>query len=60
VYDGVIDFDMAVRDPSHPTRFQPQYDVGDHLHPSDVGYRAMAEAVDLALFKAAPSGRGSR
>jgi len=54
-YDGVIDFDEATRDPGHPTRFLPQYESGDHLHPSDAGYRAMADAIDLALFKVAPT-----
>jgi lysophospholipase L1-like esterase len=49
-YDGVIDFDAITRDPAHPGRFRPAYDCGDHLHPNDAGYRAMGEAVDLALF----------
>jgi len=49
-YDGVVDFDAAVRDPNSPGRFLPQYDSGDHLHPSDAGYRAMAETIDLSLF----------
>ena len=53
-YDGVIDFDEATRDPSNPARFLPLYDSGDHLHPGDAGYKAMAEAIDLALFKKAP------
>jgi len=52
-YDGVIDFDVATRDPSNPLRFLPAYDSGDHLHPTDAGYQAMANAVDLALFKSA-------
>ena len=52
-YDGVIDFDAATRDSASPTKFLPQYDSGDHLHPNDAGYQAMANAVDLALFKAA-------
>ena len=51
-YDGVIDFDAAARDPSHPTRLLPAYDSGDHLHPNDAGYQAMADAVNLALFRA--------
>ena len=55
-YDAVIDFDAATRDPSHPTRFLPQYDSGDHLHPNDTGYRTMADAIDLTLFKPAPAG----
>jgi lysophospholipase L1-like esterase len=59
-YDGVIDFDEATRDPSHPARILPQYESGDHLHPSDAGYKAMADAIDLALFKkAAPVTRSS-
>ena len=49
-YDGVIDFDAAVRDPGHPARFLSQYQSGDNLHPSDAGYQAMADAVDLSLF----------
>jgi lysophospholipase L1-like esterase len=51
-YDGVIDFDAAVRDPQRPTKFLPQYHVGDFLHPNSAGYRAMAAAVDLKLFEA--------
>ncbi len=50
-YDGVIDFDAAVHDPSHPTRFLGTYDSGDHLHPNDAGYQAMANAIDLSLFR---------
>ncbi len=49
-FDGAIDFDAAVRDPRHPLRFLPAYDSGDHLHPSDAGYKAMADAVNLSLF----------
>jgi len=59
-YDGVIDFDAATRDPAHPARFQVQYDSGDHLHPNDAGYKAMAEAINLGLLKsAAPVARSS-
>ena len=52
MFDGVIDFDAATRDPAHPTQFLPAYDSGDHLHPSDAGYKAMGEAIDLTLFRA--------
>ena len=41
---------LAVQDPNHPTRFLTQYQSGDNLHPSDAGYQAMADAVDLSLF----------
>lgn len=47
VFDAVIDFDAALRDPSHPTRIGARFDSGDRLHPGDEGNRAMAEAVDL-------------
>ena len=50
-YDDVIDFDEILRDPSDPTRLLPLYDSGDHLHPNDLGYEAMGNAIDLALFK---------
>jgi lysophospholipase L1-like esterase len=53
VFDGVIDFDAALSDPAHPGRLRTAYDSGDHLHPSDNGYRAMAEAVDLEQLKGA-------
>ncbi|HXH25655.1 MAG TPA: SGNH/GDSL hydrolase family protein [Vicinamibacterales bacterium] len=49
-YDAVIDFDRITRDPAAPTKFLPAYDSGDHLHPGDAGYKAMGEAIDLALF----------
>ena len=55
-YDGVVDFDAATRDPGSPARFKPEYDSGDHLHPSDAGYRAMGEAIDLRLFARKPAG----
>jgi lysophospholipase L1-like esterase len=50
-FDGVIDFDKVTRDPNQPNRFLPLYDSGDHLHPSDAGYKAMGESIDLALFR---------
>ena len=50
-FDGVIDFDRAIRDPDQPTKFLPRFDPGDHLHPNDQGYEAMADAVDLALLR---------
>ena len=49
-YDGVIDFDAVVRDPASPTRFVESYQAEDWLHPNDLGYRRMADAVDLAMF----------
>jgi lysophospholipase L1-like esterase len=49
-FDAVLDFDAVVRDPADPERFLPAYDSGDHLHPGDLGYRAMAESIDLSLL----------
>ncbi|MGP3983365.1 SGNH/GDSL hydrolase family protein [Streptomyces sp. KR80] len=51
VFDEVADFDAALRDPTHPLRLNPRYDSGDHLHPSDEGYRAMAHTVNLEHLK---------
>jgi lysophospholipase L1-like esterase len=49
-YDAVVDFEAATRDPNNPKRFRADLDPGDHLHPNDAGYQAMADAVDLSLF----------
>ncbi|MFF1693431.1 SGNH/GDSL hydrolase family protein [Streptomyces sp. NPDC058257] len=46
-YDGYVDFDRALADPADGERIAPEFDSGDHLHPNDAGYRAMARAVDL-------------
>jgi lysophospholipase L1-like esterase len=51
VYDAVVDFDAALRDPRAPRRLRPDYDSGDHLHPSDKGFRRMAEVFDLSELK---------
>ena len=53
VFDGVIDFDAAIRDPAQPTKVQAAFDSGDHLHPNDAGYKAMADAIDLTVLGAA-------
>jgi lysophospholipase L1-like esterase len=50
-FDGVIDFDTVLRDPDHPSRLLPRFASKDHLHPNDAGYQAMADAIDLGLFK---------
>ncbi|HEX3761162.1 MAG TPA: SGNH/GDSL hydrolase family protein [Kofleriaceae bacterium] len=49
-FDAVIDFDAALRDPTHPARILPAFDGGDHLHPSDAGQQAMGQAIPLGLF----------
>ncbi len=54
-FDGVIDFEAALRDPSHPDTLLLGYDHGDHLHPNDAGYKAMGDFVDLKLFALKPS-----
>ena len=50
-FNGVIDLDAVLRDPEHPSRLSPRYASKDQLHPNDLGYRAMADAIDLTLFK---------
>jgi lysophospholipase L1-like esterase len=54
-FDGVVDFDAALRDPARPGQLRAAYDSGDHLHPNDAGYAAMAAAVTLNLL-ASPAG----
>ena len=49
-FDGVVDFDAAVRDPEQPQRIRPGYDSGDHLHFNDAGMRALADTVDLTAL----------
>jgi lysophospholipase L1-like esterase len=49
-FDGVIDFDAAARDPNRPTHILAAFDCGDHLHPQDDGYKAMAESIDLKML----------
>ena len=53
-FDGVVDFEAAVRDPNHPDTFLPADDPGDHLHPNDAGYKVMGDAIDLKLFTIKP------
>lgn len=50
-FDGVVDFDAAVRDPANPNKMKAELQSGDWLHPNDAGYKAMGEAIDLKLFK---------
>lgn len=50
-FDAVVDFDAATRDPASPSRLRAEFDSGDHIHPNDAGNRAMAEAIDLKLFR---------
>jgi lysophospholipase L1-like esterase len=59
-YDGVVDFDKATRDPGDPRKLLEKYDSCDYLHPSDAGYKAMADAIDLSLFKSGSTSTSSR
>lgn len=58
VFDAVVDFDAAVRDPSAPERLSPEYDVGDYLHLNPRGYGRMAEVFPLGLFAEFEGGIG--
>lgn len=49
-FDGVIDFDKLLADPENPTRLKPNWDSGDHIHPNDAGYQAMADYVSLTYL----------
>ncbi|KVT56586.1 SGNH/GDSL hydrolase family protein [Burkholderia ubonensis] len=56
-FDGVVDFDEALRDPARPNVLQRRYDSGDGIHPSDAGYAAMADAVPVERLQAAVAGK---
>jgi lysophospholipase L1-like esterase len=49
-FDAVVDFEAATRDAANPKRLRAEFDPGDHLHPNDAGYQAMADAFDLSIF----------
>lgn len=50
-FDAVVDFDAATRDPKQPNRLRAEADSPDDLHPGDPGYKMMADAIPLTLFK---------
>ena len=57
-FDALFDVEAALRDPANPARILPAYDSGDHLHPNDAGYQAMANAVPPWGASRSPSGCG--
>ena len=50
-FDGVLDFDQVLRDPAAPSKLLAALDSGDHIHPNDTGYQAMAASVPLNLVR---------
>ena len=50
-FDATVDFDAAVRDPAHPAKLRAEFDSGDHIHLSNAGYGAVADAFDLSIFR---------
>jgi lysophospholipase L1-like esterase len=54
-FDAVVDFDAVLRDPARPSRLKAAMDSGDHLHPGDAGYKAMAAVVDLDALLGTPA-----
>jgi lysophospholipase L1-like esterase len=59
-FDAVVDFEAATRDPEHPKQFRPGFNNGDHLHPNDAGYQAMADAIDLSIFGLKPTATAAK
>jgi len=49
-FDAVLDFDKIVADPANPARLLPKFDSGDHIHPNQAAYHAIAEGIPLSLF----------
>jgi lysophospholipase L1-like esterase len=56
-YDAVADFEAATRDAQDPKKIRAEFDPGDHLHPNDAGYQAIADSVDLGIFTGKPKAR---
>ena len=54
IFDGCIDFDAAVRSVTNPKAFAEGFDSGDHLHPSERAYEAMAQAAIHKLIRRMP------
>jgi lysophospholipase L1-like esterase len=54
-YEAVVDFDAELRDPDNPGRLNKAYFNDDFLHPNDDGYKVMADAIDLSIFRPADS-----
>ena len=50
-FDAVIDFEKVVLDPANPEKIRPAFDSADHLHPNNAGYEAMANSIELSLFR---------
>jgi lysophospholipase L1-like esterase len=50
-FDGVVDFDKALQDPSNPVALNAGFDSGDHLHPNAAGMQAIANSIDLGLLQ---------
>lgn len=50
-FDAVVDFSKLMGDPARPEHLAPAYDSGDHLHPNDAGFQAMAAAIDLRVCR---------
>jgi len=59
-FDAVVDFEAVTRDPQHPKQFRPGFNNGDHLHPNDAGYEAMADAIDLSWFGLKPAATAAK
>ncbi len=59
-FDAVVDFDAVTRDPANPKQIRADFNIKDHLHPNDAGYKAMADAIDLALFGVKAAAASSR
>ncbi|KQM20665.1 SGNH/GDSL hydrolase family protein [Novosphingobium sp. Leaf2] len=57
IFDAVVDFDAAVRNPAAPSELRPDFDPGDHLHPNDAALRVMGDAVDLSALGPATTRR---
>ena len=59
-FDAVVDFAKVIADPQDATKMAPQFDSGDHLHPSPAGYKTMGESIPLILFEDQQKSKSSK
>jgi len=50
-FDAVFDFDAVLRDPVQPSRIAEEFSSGDFIHGNDVGYRRIADSINLEIFE---------
>lgn len=51
VFDGAIDLNKVMTDPTDPLKINTKYHSGDNVHPNDIGYQVMGETIAEMILK---------